>query len=141
MFGGGVYKAPEREVGEASGQTLRVSVTATVTHDTIKFVATPKAEFGVAEVYSKNHDFPGYTTLTMEEKEKGTTQTAQSAIDGDRNYGDGDAPTPITFTGNGEVVTRDKERTPIFTFEYVLPYIAANTWTFTKTGNTGGMHD
>ena len=82
----GVYKAPERDVGEASGQKLRASVIATVTRDTIKFVATPKAEFGVAEVYSKNQNFPSYMTLTKEEKEKGTIQTAQSAIDGDKNY-------------------------------------------------------
>ena len=83
----GVYKAPERDVGEASGQTLRASVTATVTRDTIKFVTTPKTKFGEAEVYSKGTNSTGYKTLTRDEIEKGTTATATVAIDGHQNHG------------------------------------------------------
>ena len=92
-------------------------------------------------MYSKGTNSTGYIPLNREEIEKGTTATATVAIDGDKNCGGGDAPTPITFTGNGLVVTHGTERTPVFTFEYVLPYIDANTWTFTKTQNTGGIHN
>ena len=39
------------------------------------------------------------------------------------------------------MVTRGTERTPVFTFQYVLPYIDDKEWTFTKTQNTGGIHN
>ena len=38
-------------------------------------------------------------------------------------------------------MTRDGEKTPVFTFEYEIPHIGRPKWVFTKTGNTGGIHD
>ena len=151
----GSYRAPERDIGASVGLHELRSVTAKVTRDTITFreINRPKLEGHhplPVEVYSRNKDSTGYQGS---EGGRGTTEKATVRIDGSKYYGPGrwddgrnqwdGAPTPIVFTGTGKTLTLlstriipgGTESTPGFTFDYLIPHMDDEPWTFSKTTN------
>ena len=141
MFGG--YMTPlSAKLGRHQDTKKMYSETAKVGFSTIIFVARPELDKDV-RVYSTNNDSTGYKNLDRSEVENGTTAKVAVRIDNHKNYVDGEAPTPIVFTGTGDTVKRDmpggKETTRVFEFKYVIPHIDTKEWTFTKTKKIGGI--
>ena len=114
----GEYIAPERDIAVHQGITELRFVKAEVTRDTIAFTDYSPYLLADIEVYSKNTYSTGYDPLKKE------AQKATVRIDGNKNYGHTNAPTPIVFT------TTDNK---IFEFDYLIPEYDDQPWKFTKT--------